>query len=115
MIIFILLTAQNLAHSRLNALLINHRDEIERRIRNYFSIKNKYYRYYDKTDDGTVVVNATTCNLAAMKQVKELLDEEEQKVVIIHFFFQLPYLQEYFGDADNVEYCLFSYTDMFGE
>ena len=42
-------------------------------------------------------------------------DEEEQKVVIIHFFFQLPYLQEYFGDADNVEYCLFSYTDMFGE
>ena len=91
------------------------RDEIERRIRNYFSIKNKYYRYYDKTDDGTVVVNATICNLAAMKQVKELLDEEEQKVVIIHFFFQLPYLQEYFGDADNVEYCLFSYTDMFGE
>ena len=66
-------------------------------------------------DDGTVVVNATTCNLAAMKQVKELLDEEGQKVVIIHFFFQLTYLQKYFGNGDNVEYCLFSYTDMFGE
>ena len=91
------------------------RDEIERRIRDYFSIKNKYYRYYDKTDDGTVVVNATTCNLAAMKQVKELLDEEGQKVLIIHFFFQLTYLQKYFGNGDNVEYCLFSYTDMFGE
>lgn len=91
------------------------RDKIERRIRDYFLINNKYYRYYDKTDDGTVVVNATTCNLAAMKQVKELLDEEGQKVVIIHFFFQLTYLQKYFGNGDNVEYCLFSYTDMFEE
>ena len=91
------------------------RDKIERRIRDYFLINNKYYRYYDKTDDGTVVVNATTCNLAAMKQVKELLDEEGQKVLIIHFFFQLTYLQKYFGNGDNVEYCLFSYTDMFGE
>ena len=105
-----------MAHSRLSVLLTNQtRDEIERRIRDYFSIKNKYYRYYDKTDDGTVVVNATTCNLAAMKQVKELLDEEGQKVLIIHFFFQLTYLQKYFGNGDNVEYCLFSYTDMFGE
>ncbi len=90
------------------------RNEIERRIRDYFSIKNKNYRYYDKTDDGTVVVNATTCNLVAMKQAKELLDEGE-KVLIIHFFFQLPYLQRYFGDGDNVEYCLFSYESMFGE
>lgn len=55
-----------------------------------------YYRYYDKTDDGMVIVNATTCNLAAMKQVKELLDEEDQKVLIIHFFLSVAIFAKVF-------------------
>ena len=81
----------------------------------YFSIKKNYYRYYDEMDDGTAVVNCTTCNLVAIKHVKELLAKEGQKVIIIHFHFQLTYLQNYFGEFDNVEYCQFGYADMFGE
>lgn len=91
------------------------RDEIEKRIRGYFSIKKNYYRYYDAMDDGTAVVNCTTCNLVAIKHVKELLVNEGEKVIIIYFHFQLPYLQNYFGEVDNVEYCQFGYADMFGE
>ena len=91
------------------------RDEIEKRIRGYFSIKKNYYRYYDEMDDGTAVVNCTTCNLVAIKWVKDMIVKNGNKVVVIYFHFQLPYLQKYFGSGDNVDYCLFSYTDMFGE
>ena len=56
------------------------RDEIEKRIRGYFSIKKNYYRYYDEMDDGTAVVNCTTCNLVAIKHVKELLVNEGKKL-----------------------------------
>ena len=91
------------------------RDKIERRIKDHFSIKKNYYRYHDEMDDGTAVVNCTSCNLMAIKHIKELIVDEGQEVIIVHFFFQLPYLQRYFGDGDNVEYCLISYADMFGE
>ena len=91
------------------------RDEIERRIKEHFLIKNKHYRYHDEMDDGTAVVNCTLCDLVAIKHVKELIVDKEQNVIIIHFFFQLPYLQKYFGDGDNIEYRLFSYESMFGE
>ena len=90
-------------------------DEIEGRIREHFLIKNNHYRYYDKMDDGTIVVNCTTCNLVAIKHVKELMVNDGERIIIIHFHFQLPYLQSYFGKVDNVEYCQFGYADMFGE
>lgn len=73
------------------------RDEIEKRIRGYFSIKKNYYRYYDEMDDGTAVVNCTPCNLVAIKWVKDVLVKNGNKVVVIYFHFQLPYLKKYFG------------------
>ena len=44
---------------------------------------------HDEMDDGTAVVNCTSCNLVAIKHVKELIVDKEQNVVIIHFFFLL--------------------------
>ena len=91
------------------------RNEIENRIRDHFLIKKNHYRYYDKMDDGTIVVNCTTCNLVEIKHAKEFLVNDGKKVIIIHFHFQLIYLQNYFGEVDNIEYCKFGYADMFGE
>ncbi len=91
------------------------RDDITMSINNNFSLKNNYRKYHSIMNDGTAVVNCTDCNLVAIKWVKEFLVKQGNKILIILFHFQLPYLEKYFGTGDNIEYCLISYADIFGE
>ncbi len=91
------------------------RDEIIMSINSNFSIKNNYHKFHSIMADGTAIVNCTECNLVAIKWVKEFLVKQGNKILIILFHFQLPHLEKYFGIGDNIEYCLISYAEMFGQ
>lgn len=43
------------------------RDEIEKRIRGYFSIKKNYYRYYDEMDDGIECMQKNTTKIGNIR------------------------------------------------
>ena len=72
-------------------------------IENEFDVIKKY-EYYGETADKSIVVNCTVCNLSTLKTIKENNLEYGKNIKIICFHFQMPFLERYFGNGENIEY-----------
>lgn len=88
------------------------RDDVNERINKAFSVADGYNKFYSETEDKTIVVNCTTCNLVAIRFIKEFSIKEGRKINVICLDFQLPYLKEYFGTGENTEYYKIYSTDI---
>lgn len=88
-------------------------EKVKQKINASFSASDRYNKYYSITDDKTIAVNCTTCNLTAIRYIKEINIAKGENVKVICFGFQMQYLQEYFGTGDNVEYYEMSTEKIF--
>lgn len=91
----------------------NRQIRLNKQINNQFSADDRFYKYYSKTEDRTIVANFTTCNLTAIKYIKETNLKNGENANILCFNFQLPQLKNYFGIGDNVKYYQVNSTNIF--
>ena len=88
-------------------------EKVKQKINTSFSANDKYNKYYSITDDKTKVINCTTCNLTAIRYIKEISIAKGEEIKVICFGFQMQYLQDYFGIGDNIEYYEMSTEKIF--
>lgn len=79
--------------------------EVNQSINYNFSLEDKGYRFFSRAEDRKFIANFTTLNLSAIRFLKDVTLSSKDEAHIVCYDFQMPYLREYFGDNNGVEYC----------